>query len=52
MAKFTIPASEFKPRWATAQEKMAAMDLDALIAHALRAVQRPRRAKCLLAGNR
>lgn len=33
MARVSIPKSEFQKRWATAQEKMAAMDLDVLIAH-------------------
>ena len=31
--KFGIPQSEFEKRWATAQAKMAKMDLDVLIAH-------------------
>ena len=31
--KFSIPKSEFQKRWATAQAKMAEMDLDVLIAH-------------------
>ncbi|MGE5531354.1 MAG: M24 family metallopeptidase, partial [Bacteroidota bacterium] len=33
MAQVSIPNSEFKKRWATAQAKMAEMDLDILIAH-------------------
>lgn len=31
--KFTIPKAEFQKRWATAQAKMAELDLDILIAH-------------------
>lgn len=31
--KFSIPASEFKHRWATLQQKMAAANIDVLIAH-------------------
>jgi len=31
--KFTIPQSEFETRWATLQKRMAAADLDILIAH-------------------
>jgi len=33
MATVSIPKSEFQKRWATAQAKMAEMDLDVLIAH-------------------
>jgi Xaa-Pro aminopeptidase len=33
MAQVSIPKSEFQKRWATAQAKMAEMDLDILIAH-------------------
>jgi Xaa-Pro aminopeptidase len=31
--KFTIPKAEYEQRWATLQKKMAAQDLDVLIAH-------------------